>query len=667
MYSKRKILAAFCAALVIGVAPPASAAPPAGAAATRDPGAVAHTVTLVTGDRVTILSSKEDRPVVRPGKGREGMRFSVYRDRGALMVVPHDAQRLVQAGRLDRRLFDVIGLVRAGYQDGARDSLPLIVADPAGPAAAARSLPSGMSAKRVLPAIGAAAMEASKAKAGALWDEVRRRAGAGRVWLDGQRSVQLDRSVPQIGAPAAWQAGFTGRGVSVAVLDSGIDTGHPDLAGKVADQRNFTDEADGDEVGHGTHVASTIAGSGAASGGRYRGVAPDATLLSGKVCGLRGCAESAMIAGMTWAAAEKHAAVVNMSLGGGDGPDIDPVEEALNTLSAEYGTLFVVSAGNAGMDGSVASPASADAALAVGAVDQDERLAGFSSRGPRVGDTGMKPDISAPGVGIVAAGAGTGGYVGMSGTSMAAPHVTGAAALLAQQHPEWTAERLKGTLTASAQASAEISGFAQGAGRVDVARAITQTVTAVPVGVSFGRTLWPHNDDEPVARTITYHNDGPADRVLDLHIQALGPENRPAPQGMFQLAADRITVPAHGSAQVTVTADTNGDGPDGLYSGQVLATDGATGTSVSTAIGVEREMESFDVRVSFVDGAGAPTSDNFSSSSRSTPTTCSRRRSLAIRSPFVSRAAATTTPRWSVRPLPTAATTAHCTYRRCWT
>lgn len=119
----------------------------------------------------------------------------------------------------------------------------------------------------------------------------------GTIWLDGLRKPSLDASVKQIGAPAAWQRGHTGAGVKAAVLDTGVDAAHPDLAGRLSVQADFTGTDPVDRSGHGTHIASTIAGSGAASGGRHKGVAPGVSLLAGKVC-VSWCEESAVLAGM---------------------------------------------------------------------------------------------------------------------------------------------------------------------------------------------------------------------------------------------------------------------------------------------------------------------------------------------------------------------------------
>ena len=134
--------------------------------------------------------------------------------------------------------------------------------------------------------------------------------------------------------------------MTVGVLDTGVKADHPDLAGKVLEAKDFTGTRPdaSDDLGHGTHVAGIIAGTGGASGGRYRGVAPDAWLISGKVCVAYGCPESAVIAGMEWIAPKVR--VVNMSLGGEATDGTDPVSQAVNALSGRYGTLFVAPAGN---------------------------------------------------------------------------------------------------------------------------------------------------------------------------------------------------------------------------------------------------------------------------------------------------------------------------------
>ncbi|MFI7604183.1 S8 family serine peptidase [Micromonospora sp. NPDC049366] len=608
----------------VSAAPPTEPGPAVAAPRATSVPADHTTVTLLTGDRVTVTRS--GGASVRPGAGREHVHFLTSRHRGRLSVVPHDALPLIRDGRVDRRLFDVTGLIAAGYDDARSDHLPVLLRPSSTGAARRAAAPAGVTITRELPAIHGLAGTAAKQRATEVWAALTGRAGArvdtaggvDRIWLDGRRKVTLDHSVPQIGAPAAHQAGYTGRGVRVAVLDTGVDTTHPDLAGRVAESQNFTEEpATTDVVGHGTHVASIIAGSGAASGGRYRGVAPDATLLSGKVCEVFGCTDSAILAGMQWAAVDQRADVINISIGGMDTPELDPLEEAINQLTAATGALFVVSAGNDGGFAPVSSPATADAALAVGAVDRDDVLAEFSSRGPRTGDEALKPDLTAPGVEIVAARAAEGvigdpageGYVSISGTSMAAPHVAGAVALLAQQHSGWAAGQLKATLMASAKPHPEQSAYEQGAGRVDVARAITQTVTSEPVSVSFGRTTWPHQDDTPVTREVTWRNDGTAPVTLDLTVEATGPTGALAPAGLFTLSAAQVTVPAGGTASATVTADTRIGDADGHYTGRVVA---RAGDSVAvTPFGVHREVESYTLTVRHLDETGALTGNAF--------------------------------------------------------
>src|SRR5690606_15447132 len=275
----------------------------------------------------------------------------------------------------------------------------------------------------------------------------------------------------------------------------------------------------------------------------------------------------------------------------------DPLEAAVDELTERTGALFVVAAGNEGpAPRSLNSPASADAALAVGAVDRSDQVPAFSSRGPRTGDGGPKPDLTAPGVGIVAARAeGTeigdpvgDAYVTSTGTSMATPHVAGAAALLAQQHPEWTAADLKAALMGSAEPNPEWSVFDQGAGRVDVARAIGQEVFADQGSLSFGRRLWPHDDDEPVTKRLTYRNTGDSDVTVELSVGLADPDGAPAPEGAASLSKESLTIPAGGTASVDVTLDTRHDGPDGIYTGKVTATGPV---ELVTPLSIEKEVE----------------------------------------------------------------------------
>ncbi|MCE7009716.1 S8 family serine peptidase [Kibdelosporangium philippinense] len=563
-------------------------------------------ITLITGDRVVLVDEAYNVRSIVPGKGREKMAFSTYKRKGHQYVVPKDAVSLVAQGRLDERLFDITLLTESGYADGANsNTVPLIVSHAPGARVA------GVTTTANLSAVNASAVTADKS--GAAWSSLTS-GSVKKVWLDGKRKASLDRSTAQIGAPAAWQAGFTGEGVKVAVLDTGVDQTHPDLATREIGEKNFSDSPDAvDRVGHGTHVASTIAGTGAKANGKYKGVAYGANILDGKVLSDGGYGyDSWIIGGMQWAV-DQGAKIVNLSLGGADTPDIDPIEEAVNTLSAKHGTLFVIAAGNSGPGGeTIDSPGSADAALTVGAIDRDESIAQFSSRGPRIGDAGIKPDVTAPGVGIAAAKAANArigapvadGYISISGTSMATPHVAGAAALLAQVHPDWSGEQIKSTLAASAKPNASLNAFQQGSGRVDVAKAITQAVTTSPTSISLGTQLWPHDDDQPVDKSLTYRNAGKADVTFDVTVNALGPDGKPAPAGLLTASPTKVTVPAGGEAKVTITGNTKINALDGVYSGTLTATAGDV--TVNTPVAINREPESYSLTINHIGLDGAP-------------------------------------------------------------
>ncbi|MFP8942930.1 S8 family peptidase [Streptomyces fenghuangensis] len=589
-----------------------------------------RSVTLVTGDRVVLDRHGRVTSVIR-AEGREDVPVRIVRTGDHTHVIPQDVTRLIAERRLDRRLFDVTELSREQYRDRTGTDVPVIVTYRGAKPAARAELhaEADPTVRAAFRSVNGEALAVAGDRAAKAWKALTRPAEAGQlaaapgvatVSLDGVRKAALDTSTAQIGAPAAWKAGYDGKGVTIAVLDTGIDAAHPDFAGRIAAEKNFTASDDTrDHYGHGTHVASIAAGSGAKSGGLYKGVAPGAKLLNAKVLDDAGYgSDSEIIAGMEWAVAQ-GAEVVNLSLGGFDTPEIDPMEDAVNRLSRDSGALFVIAAGNDGPGAStISSPGSADAALTVGAVDKQDALADFSSVGPRTGDGAVKPDLTAPGVDIGAAAAEgslveqegdpvADGYVSISGTSMATPHVAGAAALLAQRHPDWTGERIKGALTASTKPGKGYTAFQQGSGRADVNKALKQTIVAEPVSIGFGTAQWPHGDDEPVTKDITYRNLGTEDVTLSLTATGTDPRGKPAPKGMFTLAADEVTVPAGGTASVAVTADTRlGGSVNGGYSVAVTATGG--GQSVRTAGAVDREVESYDltVRVLGRDGRPAP-------------------------------------------------------------
>ncbi|MEV6109860.1 S8 family serine peptidase [Streptomyces sp. NPDC051940] len=519
------------------------------------------TVPLPTGDSVTV--ERAGRAIrsttVHPAPGRADMAFTTTSvGSGDLSVVPADAEPLLAAGRLDPRLFDVRALLDAGY--GGDAAVHVIVQHGKGAGAAGKvRTAAGADARpgRSLTRLGMTPLDPEDpAAAAATWKRLTGSGslagGATKLWLDGRMKVSLDRSVPQINAPKAWADGYTGKGVTVAVLDTGYDSDHPDLAGRVSTSVDFTGTGSAeDDNGHGTHVASTIAGVDAV----YRGVAPDADLAVGKVCDAGGnCVTSDVLAGVEWAAGTAHAKVVSMSLGGPAEGD-DPVVDAINALSAQDGTLFVVAAGNSGENGTstVEAPAIADAAMAVGAVDRDDQRAYFSSQGPRPTDNAVKPDITAPGVSIVAARMG-GGHTSKSGTSMATPHVAGAAALVAQAHPDWTGEQIKGALMESAEPTAGLSPYQQGAGRVDVGDAVERTVHVSPVNLTT-RAGWADTAGEESEQTVTFTNSADADVTLDLAIERpMSPARQSGNPGQFSVDRDHVTVPAHGTAQAVVTA-----------------------------------------------------------------------------------------------------------------
>lgn len=648
----RRGLVALAALAALGLAPvapittPAAGAAPAvadvecglpsssadaGATPARDSGT--HRITLLTGDVVALHTTANGRQAAWVVDAVDERRpAQIFELDGEVHVVPAEAAPYVASGALDPNLFNVTLLAKHGYDDASTGELPLLIeASDRARVAEAPPAPAGTDEVRELDSIDTVAVAADKAEIRSTWEDLRgarvasstdtdaRLAHDTQVWLNGKVETTLDQSVPQIGAPYAWQRGYDGDGTTVAVLDTGYDPDQPDLGGRVVDAADFTGGESGvaiDRVGHGTHVAATVAGTGSASDGAQKGVAPAADLLIGKVLADDGEGTfDQIIAGMEWAVAN-DADVINMSLGtpwSSDGTD--PVSQALNELTRSSGSLFVVSAGNSGPgEQSVGAPGAADLALTVGAVDKEDRPAPFSSRGPRAGDGSIKPEVTAPGVDIVAArAAGTSlgnlideHYTSLNGTSMAAPHVAGAAALLAQQHPEWSAAELKARLVSTSKTMRNQPVTFQGGGRVDVEAAVRTPVSVDQGTVFLGRSPV---TSKPVTRTLTYENS--TNRAIHLRLSddvtSTGGSDRVRPE--LQLSRSLVTVPAYGEASVQVTlvpGRTRAGGYAGNISAQPLGHGHAS--AIHTTVGFTMVGQNHTITVNALDRAGKPAS-----------------------------------------------------------
>lgn len=313
-----------------------------------------------------------------------------------------------------------------------------------------------------------------------------------RVRVDsiGPEDIDYTYGLQKIGVPElrSRHPELTGQGVKVGVLDTGIDASHPEFKGKNIVFKDFVNNQTEpyDDHGHGTHATGTICGMG--SGGTQFGVAPGVDLVVGKVFTSGGGASlSALLRAMEWMAdpdgkpeTNDRPRVVNNSWGGSATENIndDPFFKAV-TSWVDLNIFPSFAAGNEGPGKStVGSPGGLPVSFAVGATDDGDSIARFSSRGPvnAIIDgkqtSYVKPDVSAPGVKIYSSMPG-GGYGKMSGTSMATPHVTGAIALLYQVNPALTIAQMSELLMKSSDnLGNKEKNNTFGAGRIDLSKAV---------------------------------------------------------------------------------------------------------------------------------------------------------------------------------------------------
>lgn len=298
----------------------------------------------------------------------------------------------------------------------------------------------------------------------------------------------LNKNIEYLGVDDVWAMGSDGEGIVVGVIDSGaIDASHPDfncpgqdcnvLMNVISDQSMEICEESGicqkKISNHATSVAGIIA-----ANGKKKGIAPSANLIG---FGVNGSDE--FIDAIEKILSDGNLPkidVVNISLQFGDGSPDDAVSYAVESL-AKAGIVTVISAGNEGKYGdfSIRTPASARGILSVGDVYENNIAAG-SSRGPNLKDFVIKPELSAPGTNTLSTDT-KGKYSGFSGTSAAAPHVAGAAALIKELHPDWSPNFVKAALMETAEILPDEGIFEQGSGRIDIAKAAkTKTIILPP-------------------------------------------------------------------------------------------------------------------------------------------------------------------------------------------
>ncbi|MFD3942548.1 S8 family serine peptidase [Streptomyces sp. NPDC058579] len=630
--SRTALGAATAAVLAVTAVAPSTAAVPQDDPTGNRPlvGSEAHTaragertatVTLVTGDRILVTRDAAGNPAAAALPREDGtVPFVQTRRSGQdLYVYPEGATAALAAGRVDEELFNVTGLVRQGYDDVGSKTLPLIAVYGSDLARSVPAAPRGAQRGQVLKAVDGVALKADKKQAATFWADVnapaaRSATGLKKLWLDRKVEATLERSTKQVHAPEAWAAGFDGTGTKVAVLDTGADTEHPDLKGRIVASENFTDsDTAEDRAGHGTHTISTVGGSGAASGGKKKGVAPGAALLNGKVLNDSGSgAASWIIAGMEWAVGQ-GADVVSMSLGSSVPTDCtDPMSVAAQELAQNKGTLFVIAAGNSGPTlNTVSSPGCAPDVLTVGATDRDDSTANFSSRGPTIVHHTLKPEIAAPGVSISAAAVGGRGvyaYQPMSGTSMATPHVAGAAAIVKQRHPDWTAQQIKAALVSSAESDVPGDVREVGGGRLDVKAAIDQTVLGADA-VQGGTFNWPQDSSDRTTVSVPYTNTSGKAVTLTLDVEKVtGNDGSRVRSSVAKLGKRTVTVPAGATVEVPLQLDPSAHLERAQYgdvTGRVVAT-GRDGLHVSTPFSLYVQPETVTLRAKLIDRQGKP-------------------------------------------------------------
>ena len=550
-------------------------------------------VILITGDAITVATSSDGEKslVISPADaGKVGQGFHIFKSPAGTYVIPHTAD----LQRLDRELFNVDYLMTEQYHEQA--SLPLLVtysstlAEPG-----VQALVGGIGGlgreTRLHQEVYTISTGMPYTDISASYGSLVSRPEVERVWLDKKVYVQLDDSVPLIGGGWWWtNTGNTGEGVSIAILDTGIDASHPAFEDRVVVEANFTDDpTPDDEHGHGTHCAGIAAGS--AAGSQYQGVAPGAHLWNVKVLNHEGWGyQSWIIDGIDLASlgpdgrprTGDEADVISMSLGGGPTDGTDPLSQAVN-LAVERGVVVVVAAGNSGPSPlSIGTPGPAQKAITVGATDNQDHMADFSSRGPTV-DWRVKPDVVAPGVDIMSAV--PWGYESWSGTSMATPHVAGAAALLREFYGGGvTPQFIKDALMYTSR-DLGYSIYEQGSGRLALEWEPWPTVGVTPASLSMGMVTGATAEGK-----FTFFPTEPAAQGVTLSVILTDSMTGDDYSEAVTLEPASFTIPAGGGIEVTLDVDLTSL-PRSAFEGRIIAAIDGDSPPIHAIFGLARLNE----------------------------------------------------------------------------
>ncbi|RMF61457.1 MAG: hypothetical protein D6743_13525 [Calditrichaeota bacterium] len=292
----------------------------------------------------------------------------------------------------------------------------------------------------------------------------------------------LDVARPLVGIERVWERPNRGDGMVLGICDTGVDKDHPDLAGRVIATTDFTGEGDFDGNGHGTHVSTIAIGDGSKSDGRYAGAAPEAKMYMAKGLRSDGSGSASMIAdGIDWLA-EQNVDVISLSLGGTALPRIKDILQVMCEAAVDQGIAVFCAAGNSGPGArTIGTPGVSPKVITVGASDDSDQVAEFSSRGPTL-DGYEKPDIVAPGVKIIAGRAKNTElgrvidpyYVELSGTSMATPLAAGIGLLVKREHAGITPAEVKARLETYAKDLGTGDDNIEGEGRVQALEAVSE-------------------------------------------------------------------------------------------------------------------------------------------------------------------------------------------------